>query len=96
MGARAVRRRMTRRRLTGQATIEAAVALFCTLVLLFGILKVALWIGERYVKREVAYESTRVNAANMTTLPPGARRPNGPRWDDVKWSEPLNQLNIFN
>ena len=79
----------------GQATVEAAVAFVLSLVLLFGILKFCLWIGERYVTREVAYESTRTSAAGMGTMPPGARISGGPSWSQVKWNEPMNQLNVF-
>lgn len=40
------------------------VALIGALLLLFGSLKVFLWINERLVKRQVSYEATRVSGGN--------------------------------
>lgn len=89
----------TRRRSrgTGQATIEMAVAFVGALLLLFGTLKVALWMGERYVRREINYERTRTTAAGTTTLPPNTNRvsPAAMNWNQFAWPEPAKQLNIF-
>ncbi|MDP3723315.1 MAG: hypothetical protein Q8R91_07455 [Candidatus Omnitrophota bacterium] len=51
------------------------VALTGALLLLFGSLKVFLWINERLVTRQLYYESTRVAAGSIN---PG----DGPIWDD--------------
>jgi hypothetical protein len=56
----------------GQASLEMTVALIGALLLLFGSLKVYLWVNERLVSRQMSYEATRVAAASAT---PGA-------WDD--------------
>ena len=56
----------------GQASLEMTVALIGALLLLFGSLKVFLWVNERLVSRQMSYEATRVAAASTT---PGA-------WDD--------------
>ena len=40
----------------GQATIELSVALVILFTLLFGSLKIFLWINERIVQRQVTYE----------------------------------------
>ncbi|MBI4322870.1 MAG: hypothetical protein HY596_01195 [Candidatus Omnitrophica bacterium] len=58
------------------------VALIGALLLLFGSLKVFLWINERLVKRQVSYEDTRVAAGSQDSL--------------KLWEEPTEPLKIFN
>ena len=60
------------------------VALIGSLVLLFGSVKVSLWLIERMVKRHAAYEAGRVEAGSRTD---GAV---------VRWTEPSQPLRIFN
>ena len=43
----------------GQASLEMTVALIGALILLFGSLKVFLWINQRIIQRQVSYEATR-------------------------------------
>ena len=59
------------------------VALIGSLVLLFGSVKVSLWLIERMVRRQVAYEAGRVDAG---------RRTDG---TVVEWQEPSQPLRIF-
>jgi hypothetical protein len=66
----------------GQATLELTAALIGMLVLLFGSLKICFWVGERFVKRQQAYEATRVAAGSDTA--PGR-----------VWNEPSDELHIF-
>jgi Flp pilus assembly protein TadG len=69
----------------GQATVEMTVAMLGALILIFGSFKVFLWLNERYVRRQRAYEATRTQAAS--TGPSTAK----PVW----WREP-EKLNLFN
>ena len=48
----------------GQASLEMTLAMIGALLLLFGSLKVYLWINERLVSRQLAYEATRVAAGS--------------------------------
>lgn len=57
------------------------VALVGALLLLFGSLKVFLWINERLVERQVNYEKTRVSAGSQDSL--------------KLWEEPDKPLKIF-
>lgn len=66
----------------GQASLEMTVALMGTLLLLFGSVKVFLWMVERLVVRQQSYETTRVAAGGDE---PGKR-----------WNEPTAPLRIFN
>lgn len=66
----------------GQATLELTAALLGMLVLLFGSLKVCLWVGERFVKRQQTFERTRVAAGS--DVDPGRL-----------WDEPAEELRIF-
>lgn len=45
-----------------QATIEVTLAFICFLLLLFGSIKIFIWINERVVRRQEDYEVTRVQA----------------------------------
>ena len=64
-----------------QASLEVTVALIGALLLLFGSLKIFLWINDRLVRRQQAYESTRAAAGRST----GA----------VMWNEPSAKLSVF-
>lgn len=64
-----------------QASLEMTVALMGTLLLLFGSVKVFLWMVERLVARQQSYEATRVAAGGDE---PGKR-----------WNEPTAPLRIF-
>ena len=44
----------------GQAALEMTAALIGVLLLLFGSLKVCLWLAERLIARQQSYEATRV------------------------------------
>lgn len=46
---------------SGQASLEMTVALVGAILLLFGSLKVFLWLNERLVTRHQNYEATRVS-----------------------------------
>lgn len=48
----------------GQATLEMTVALTGALLLMLGSFKVFLWCAERLIRRQQAYECTRVKAAS--------------------------------
>ena len=63
-----------------------AVALLGMLLLLFASVKVFVWMNERVVRRQMAYEATRVNA--------GAGTPN--QVSDI-WTDPSrqNRLDFF-
>ena len=54
----------------GQASLELAVALVCSLILLFGCVKVFVWLTTRLVTRQQQYEHTRVRAAKSEVLVP--------------------------
>lgn len=64
------------------ASLEMTLAMFCALLLLFGSMKVMIWIVERLVTRQQDYEATRVNA----TL--GAYN-----WNDTATAMKLNMFN---
>ena len=66
----------------GQASLEMTLALIGALLLLFGSLKVFLWVNERMVSRQLSYEATRTAAGNHAS--PG-----------TAWVEPQKRLNIF-
>jgi len=70
--------------LQGQASLEMTVALIGALLLLFGSLKVFLWIAERLIERQASYEATRQPAGSSAG--PGV----------VRWVEPSKPLRIFN
>lgn len=59
------------------------VALIGALLLLFGSLKVFLWMNGRVIARQQSYEATRVAAGSKAT--PG-----------TLWNEPNAKLRIFN
>ena len=48
----------------GQASLEMTLALVGALLLLFGSLKVFLWLNSRFVARQQAYEASRVAAGS--------------------------------
>jgi len=48
----------------GQSTLEVTVALVAAFILLFGAVKVFVWVNERMVLRQEQYEATRVEAAS--------------------------------
>ena len=50
----------------GQASLEMTVAFIGVLLLLFGSLKVFLWVNERIVQRQKSYEATRVSGGSWT------------------------------
>ena len=81
-------------RAIGQASLEMTLALTCGLLLLFGSMKIFLWMSERLVNREQAYERTRVGAASIRRLP---RTPplQDVSWDDSKWDEQTQKLAVF-
>lgn len=65
----------------GQASLELTVAMIGALLLLFGSLKVFLWLNERIIARQIAYERSRVTAGTDASV--------------VQWSEPAKRLEIF-
>ena len=69
----------------GQASLEMTVALIGSLLLLFGSLKVFLWVNERLVRRQLDYENSRAAAARDPGNNPGA-------WNDQASAV---RLNIF-
>lgn len=60
------------------------VALIGTLLLLLGCFKVFLWVNQRLIQRQRAYEATRAQAGTGTSANP------------VRWQEPSERLRIFN
>ena len=48
-----------------QATIELTLAFICFFLLLFGTLKIFIWMNERMVRRQQDYEATRVAAGKL-------------------------------
>lgn len=54
-------------KVNGQTTIEVGVGMVVVMLLLFGSLKIFLWLNERMVLRQVAYENTRVAASENWT-----------------------------
>ncbi len=52
------------RRRSGQASLEMTVAMLCLMTLLFGSVKVFLWLVERVATRQVDYSNTRVEAGS--------------------------------
>ena len=71
----------------GQASLEMTVALMGTLLLLFGSVKVFVWMTQRLVARQQSYEATRVEAGSVPQVS-SARV--------VQWTEPSERLRIFN
>lgn len=65
----------------GQASLELTLAMIGALILLFGSLKVFLWVNERIIARQIAYERSRVAAGTEASV--------------VQWSEPEKRLEIF-
>ena len=70
-----------RRPLKGQASIEMALAFVGTLLLLFGTLRVFMWMNSRILTREQDYDNTRVDAGSSLTY--------------VDWNESRQPLRIF-
>ena len=66
----------------GEASMEMTLALIGALLLLFGSVKIFLWLNERAVVRQQNYEATRLQAAS------GAN-------PQVQWQEPSEKLEIF-
>ena len=66
----------------GQASLEMTVAYILGVLLLFGCLKVFLWINERVVSRQTRYEAGRLEAGRFSGEKP--------------WTEPSSKLKIFN
>ena len=64
-----------------QSSLEMTLAMIGALVLLFGSIKVFIWLAQRLVARQQAYENTRVAAGSSA---PGR-----------KWDEPSQKLSIF-
>ena len=54
-----------------QATIEVTLAFICFFLLLFGTLKIFIWMNERMVRRQQDYEATRVEAGSIGDGDPG-------------------------
>ncbi len=50
-----------------QATLELTAALILLMLLLAGATKIFMWLTGRMVHRQVLYEASRVNAANLST-----------------------------
>ena len=48
----------------GQASLEMAVAMVGALLLLFGSIKIFMWIGESLISRQQRYDATRGEAAS--------------------------------
>jgi len=65
----------------GQASLEMTLALIGTVLLLFGSLKIFVWLNERLITRQQRYEATRVLAGSAE---PGKM-----------WNEPSQKLDIF-
>ena len=79
----------------GQSSLEMTLALIGALVLLFGSLRVFFWVGERMVQRQRQYEQSRARAASA---PQAKDRPaawGDVTWDDGRWSEKDQKLQIF-
>ena len=57
-------------RIRGQASLEMGLAMMGALLLLYGSLKVCLWLVDRVVDRQVAYDKSRVSAGSDAS--PGA------------------------
>jgi hypothetical protein len=55
---------MSAQRRAGQASLEMTLAMLGALLLLLASAKVYLWINERLVTRQLAYEATRVAAGS--------------------------------
>lgn len=70
----------------GQASLEMTVAMLCLMTLLFGSVKVFLWLVDRVATRQVDYSKTRVEAGSCEF-------PCGGIWND-KASK--MKLKIFN
>ena len=68
---------------TGQASLEMTVALIGVMLLVLGSVKVCMWLTTRLVKRQQAYEATRVDAGKFGS--------NG----YTEWTEPNAPLDIF-
>lgn len=75
----------------GQAALEVTVALIGAIVLLFGSLKVFLWINERLISRQIAYDEGKPGTGA------GGRVDAGSRTDGqlVLWEEPSKPLRVF-
>ncbi len=54
----------------GQASIEMAVAMILSLLLMGFCAKICFWFAERFVLRQQAYEETRTDAANRPGMTP--------------------------
>ena len=65
----------------GQASLELTLAMIGALILLFGSLKVFLWVNERIIARQRAYEMSRQAAGTSASV--------------VTWDEPNQPLRIF-
>jgi hypothetical protein len=49
----------------GQSTLELAAALIVVVLFLMASLKIFLWLNDRMVRRQVAYENTRIAAGSQ-------------------------------
>lgn len=65
----------------GQASLEMTLALIGALLLLFGSVKVFVWLNSRFVERQQAYEASRVAAGSTQA--------------GMTWNEPSQKLAIF-
>jgi len=65
----------------GQASLEMTLAMIGALLLLFGALKVFIWINRRIVLRQQRYEATRVVAGSSNSV--------------TSWNEPTEKLTIL-
>ena len=85
-------------RRAGQTSLETSIAILCSLALLFGIMRVFLWITQSFVIRDQNYEmGTAGQATNQGSRMAASGVAGGP--DDKKnlrlWKEP-SKLDIFN
>jgi hypothetical protein len=86
----------------GQTTIEVGVGMVVVMLLLFGSLKIFLWLNERMVRRQVAYENTRVAAGASWTQRYIYSNKNNASEDDLRFQGEIlvndsayPELNIF-
>ena len=54
-----------------QASIEVTLAFICFMILLFGSVKIFIWLNERMVLRQEDFEASRVEAGNIGVGDPG-------------------------
>ncbi len=73
---------MDRRRSAGQATLETTLTLLGAALILFGCVKVVLWLTERLVRRQQYYNCTQATAGSSEELV----------WDDPASDIPLKMF----